>query len=48
MDLATVCYESCDACAPVNSINGLNALTFRVYPSLHRWHRDRGIPHSPC
>ena len=34
MDLATVCYESCEACAPVNSINGLNALTFSVYPSL--------------
>ena len=34
MDLTTVCYESCEACAPVNSINGLNALTFSVYPSL--------------
>ena len=34
MDLATVCYESCDACAPVNSLNEQKACPFRVFPSV--------------
>ena len=34
IDLATVCYESCDACAPVNSLNEVEGLSFRVFPSV--------------
>jgi len=34
IDLATVCYESCDACAPVNAVNEQNGLSFRVFPSV--------------
>ena len=34
IDLATVCYESCDACAPVNAVAEQNNLSFRVFPSV--------------
>jgi hypothetical protein len=34
VDLATVCYESCDACAPVNAVAEQEGLSFRVFPSI--------------
>ena len=34
LDLETVCYESCDACAPVNSLNETEGFSFRVFPSV--------------
>ena len=34
LDLATVCYESCDACAPIISVAELDGLSFRVFPSV--------------
>ncbi len=33
INLETVCYESCDACAPT-SVTGLETLSFRVFPSV--------------
>lgn len=33
INLDVVCYESCEACAPIN-VNEINGLTFNVFPSV--------------